>query len=85
MKVVFPLITVVFLAATAFAGVSAGLDYLFGVIIPYFALLVFLIGFIWRIYDWLKSPVPFRIPTTCGQAKSLEWIKTNELETKDRY
>ena len=85
MKVVFPLITVVFLAATAFAGVSAGLDYLFGVIIPYFALLVFLIGFIWRIYDWVKSPVPFRIPTTCGQAKSLDWIKKNELESPSGF
>ena len=33
MKVIYPLIAVVFLGAIAFAGVSAGLDYLFGVII----------------------------------------------------
>ena len=85
MKVIYPLIAVVFLGAIAFAGVSAGLDYLFGVIIPYFALLVFLVGFIWRIYDWVKSPVPFRIPTTCGQAKSLEWIKKDELESPSGF
>ncbi len=30
--------------------------------------------------NWAKSPVPFRIPTTCGQEKSLPWIKTNPLE-----
>ena len=81
MKVIYPLIAVVFLGAVAFAGVSAGLDYLFGVIIPYFALFVFFVGFIWRIYDWVKSPVPFNIPTTCGQGKSLDWIKKNELES----
>lgn len=85
MKVIYPLIAVVFLGAVAFAGVSAGLDYLFGVIIPYFALFVFLVGFIWRIYDWVKSPVPFRIPTTCGQAKSLEWIKKDELESPSGF
>ncbi len=85
MKVVYPLIAVIFLSAVAFAGVSAGLDYLFGVIIPYFALFVFLSGFVWRIYDWVKSPVPFRIPTTSGQAKSLEWIKKNELESPSGF
>lgn len=85
MKVIYPLIAVVFLGAVAFAGVSAGLDYLFGVIIPYFALFVFLVGFIWRIYGWVKSPVPFRIPTTGGQAKSLEWIKKDELESPSGF
>ena len=85
MKVVFPLIAVIFLAATAYAGISAGMDYFFGVIIPYFATLVFLVGFIWRIYDWVRSPVPFRIPTTCGQAKSLDWIKKNEFESPSGF
>jgi len=75
MKVIYPLIAVVFLGAIAFAGVSAGLDYLFGVIIPYFALLVFLVGFIWRIYDWVKSPVPFGIPTTCARPNPWNGLK----------
>jgi nitrate reductase gamma subunit len=30
---------------------------------------------------WAKSPVPFRIPTTCGQQKSLPWIKSNAMES----
>ena len=30
--------------------------------------------------QWAKIPVPFRITTTCGQEKSLPWIKANELE-----
>jgi nitrate reductase gamma subunit len=27
------------------------------------------------VIGWANSPVPFRIPTTCGQQKSLPWIK----------
>jgi nitrate reductase gamma subunit len=30
--------------------------------------------------QWGRSPVPFRIPTTCGQMESLPWIKQNKLE-----
>ncbi len=37
-------------------------------------------AFIYRIDKWARSPVPFRIPTTCGQGKSLPWIKTNPVE-----
>jgi nitrate reductase gamma subunit len=55
--------------------------YIFGVIIPYFALAVFIIGLIYRVVKWARSPVPFRIPTTCGQQKSLDGIKANNLES----
>ena len=48
--------------------------------VPYLAFVVFLGGFVYRIFQWAKSPVPFRIPTTCGQEKSLPWIKNNPLE-----
>ena len=47
--------------------------------------LLFILGFTWRIFDWMKSPVPFRIPTTSGQAKSLEWIKKDELESPSGF
>ncbi|MDI6790910.1 MAG: sulfate reduction electron transfer complex DsrMKJOP subunit DsrM, partial [Thermodesulfobacteriota bacterium] len=57
-----------------------GMNYLFGVFIPYVALLIFLIGFIRRVVQWGRSPVPFRIPTTCGQEKSLPWVKHNRLD-----
>jgi nitrate reductase gamma subunit len=30
---------------------------------------------------WAGAPVPFRIPTTCGQQKSLPWIKASFLES----
>jgi nitrate reductase gamma subunit len=52
---------------------------LFGVIVPYAALLSFLAGVVFRVLRWAKSPVPFRIPTTCGQQKSLPWIKSSWL------
>jgi nitrate reductase gamma subunit len=38
------------------------------------------VGFVLRILRWARCPVPFRIPTTCGQQKSLSWIKNNNLE-----
>jgi nitrate reductase gamma subunit len=52
----------------------------FGIVLPYLALLIFLAGFIFRVIKWGKSPVPFQIPTTCGQQQSLPWIKANKIE-----
>jgi nitrate reductase gamma subunit len=54
---------------------------LFGIIIPYGAFIAFLAGVTYRIILWAKSPVPFRIPTTCGQQKSLPWIEPAPLES----
>ena len=85
MKVIYPLIAVLLLAAVGYLGAAAGLDFLFGVIIPYLSVLLFFVGFTWRIFEWMKSPVPFRIPTTCGQAKSLKWIKRDELESPSGF
>ncbi|MBD3382071.1 MAG: menaquinol oxidoreductase [candidate division Zixibacteria bacterium] len=58
----------------------ADLDFLFGVVFPYAAILIFLVGFIYRIIRWAQSPVPFKITTTCGQQKSLDWIKDSPFE-----
>ncbi len=85
MKVLYPLILVIFLSLISYLGALAGLDFLLGVIIPYISSLLFILGFIWRILDWMKSPVPFRIPTTSGQAKSLDWIKKDELESPSGF
>jgi len=75
------LFLVIFLVLLSLVGVGAiGLNGLFGVYIPYVASAIFLIGVIIRVLQWAKIPVPFRIPTTCGQAKSLPWIKANNLE-----
>ena len=75
-----PLLAVVALFLLGYFGAQAGLGLLFGVILPYIAVVLFLGGLIYRILDWAKVPVPFRIPTTCGQEKSLPWIKSSPLE-----
>jgi nitrate reductase gamma subunit len=81
MRLWLPLIGVAALIIIAYAGVSgAGLNYLFGVFIPYLAFIIFVIGFISRVVKWGRSPVPFRIPTTAGQEKSLPWIKDNKID-----
>jgi len=55
--------------------------YLFGIVIPYIAVVLFIVGIIYRVVKWARSPVPFRIPTTGGQQKSLPWIKANNFES----
>jgi nitrate reductase gamma subunit len=57
------------------------LNTLFAIVIPYTAIAIFIIGFIYRIIVWACSPVPFHIPTVCGQQKSLLWIKSNKTES----
>jgi nitrate reductase gamma subunit len=79
-------LTALFGVAVLFVIVYLGVDVLgmhslFGVILPYAAIFLFLIGFVVRIFQWAKSPVPFRIPTTSGQQKSLKFIKNNNLES----
>ncbi|MEI6608415.1 MAG: sulfate reduction electron transfer complex DsrMKJOP subunit DsrM [Deltaproteobacteria bacterium] len=61
-------------------ALNQSLVYLLIVIIPYAAFVIFLAGFIYRVVKWWITPVPFRIPTTCGQQKSLPWIKNNPVE-----
>lgn len=81
MGIKFSLIAVVALIATVFIGVKvAGLTFFFGVIVPYVAFFTFLLGFCYRVLQWARVPVPFRIPTTGGQQQSLPWIKQNKLD-----
>ncbi|MFA4915339.1 MAG: sulfate reduction electron transfer complex DsrMKJOP subunit DsrM [Syntrophales bacterium] len=82
MGVWFSLFAVLILTFIAFMGVEMGkLNILFGVVIPYAALIVFIVGVISRVVRWARSPVPFRITTVCGQQKSLPWIKSNNIES----
>ncbi|HTP05023.1 MAG TPA: sulfate reduction electron transfer complex DsrMKJOP subunit DsrM [Nitrospirota bacterium] len=82
MKALVSFIAVLLLVLIAYAGVAAAnLRFLFGVIIPYAAFLMFVVGMIVRVLKWGSSPVPFRIPTTCGQQKSFPWIKQSKLES----
>jgi len=82
MKYTFPLGAVIALVLIAWIGSNIpGMQYLFGVAVPYLAMTIFLVGFCYRVIQWAKSPVPFRIPTTCGQEYSLPWIKHDKLES----
>jgi nitrate reductase gamma subunit len=58
-----------------------GLYSIFAIFIPYAAVLLFVVGFIYRVLKWASSPVPFHIPTVCGQQKSLPWIKADNLDS----
>ena len=81
MGALLSLVEVAVLVVIAFAGVSLGdLRFLFGVAIPGVAFAVFIAGIIYRVVRWAQSPVPFRIPTTAGQQKSLTWVKNEELD-----
>jgi nitrate reductase gamma subunit len=72
------------LVAIPLVGVwGAHLEWLFGIVIPYVAVLIFFVGVIRKIVDWAKAPVPFRIPTTCAQQKTLPWIKHGYAEKLD--
>jgi nitrate reductase gamma subunit len=73
------LLLIVVLFLVALLGVQSPL--VFGVIIPYAAITIFVLGIIYRVIKWARSPVPFRWPTTAGQQKSLPWIKANNLES----
>jgi nitrate reductase gamma subunit len=81
MKVVYALVAVAALLTLPLVGAQQpGLRLFFGTIVPYVALALFVGGLIYRVLSWAKSPVPFRITTTCGQQKTLDWIKHDELE-----
>ena len=81
MGLLFSFFTVIALIVIVFIGVkAANLHYLFGVIIPYAAFVTFVIGVVYRVIQWGRIPVPFRIPTTAGQEKSFPWIKYNKVD-----
>jgi nitrate reductase gamma subunit len=77
----YSLLAVIALFLLAYLGVeAAGLELLFGIVIPYVAVAVFLAGFVYRVMGWARSAVPFCIPSTCGQQKSLPWIKPSKID-----
>lgn len=79
--IILSFITVLVLVFIPFIGIQAAdLQLVFGVVIPYAALFIFLAGVVGRLLLWSHSPVPFRIPTTAGQQKSLPWIKPGKIE-----
>lgn len=82
MNLIFSVIVLLILILIPIIGVNVlGLNSLFGIFIPYLAFIIFFFGLIYRIINWARSPQPFKIPTTCGQQKSLSWIKHSRLES----
>lgn len=81
MNVIMSLVAVVAIMAVAYFGVeNGGMQMVFGTVLPYIGFALFVVGMIYRVVYWAKSPVPFRITTTCGQQKSLSWIKQSKIE-----
>jgi len=75
-KYLYSLGAVIVLFLLAYLGVeAAGLEVLFGIVFPYLAVAVFIVGFAYKVMGWAKSPVPFQIPSTCGQQKSIPGFK----------
>ena len=77
------LIAVSVLLSAGMIGAGMGFRTLFGIIVPYLAFSIFLVGLIYRVLGWAGVPVPFRIPTTCGQQKTLPWIRQDRLDNPD--
>ena len=78
---VVSLIAVMVLCLLAYVGAGPlGLEGLFGIILPYLAVVLFIYGVIYRLVGWARSPVPFRITTTAGQQETLPWIKQDKFE-----
>jgi nitrate reductase gamma subunit len=81
MGAVISLVAVVGLALVAMIAVWVGdLRFLVGVVVPGVAFVVCVAGLVGRVVRWGRSAVPFRIPTTCGQQRSLPWIRHRELD-----
>lgn len=76
------LIAVIVLFLIAYVGTQqgAGLQVVFGIIVPYLAVILFVVGFARRVMGWSRSAVPFRITTTSGQQSSLPWIKQAKID-----
>jgi len=82
MRALIALLAVAALLAIVYAGVGlADQQFLFGIVIPYAAVVLFLVGLVYRVLLWAGAPVPFRIPTTCGAQKSLPWLRHERLES----
>jgi [DsrC]-trisulfide reductase subunit M len=78
MNALSSLILVLAVGGVAYAGGEISSSrWILGVVFPYLAILAFLAGLTYRVIKWASSAVPFHIPTTCGQQKSLPWIKSS--------
>lgn len=80
MTILVSLLAVLVLILLPIAAFAAGLKGLIGIAVPYIAIALFIGGIVYRVVKWGRSPVPFRIPTTAGQQKSLRWLASSKLD-----
>ncbi|MBI4704397.1 MAG: sulfate reduction electron transfer complex DsrMKJOP subunit DsrM, partial [Deltaproteobacteria bacterium] len=81
MKAMYALMAVLVLGTLAALGAqSDGLRGVLAIGVPYLALVLFVGGLAYRVVKWARVPVPFRVPSTCGQQRSLAWIKPSRLD-----
>src|SRR5512139_1563731 len=76
---IFGIVLLLLLVVIGIEGI--GFYSFFGIFIPYVAILLFVVGFIYRVLKWASSPVPFHVPTVSGQQKSLSWIKADSIDS----
>ena len=81
MNALYSLLAVLALVLAGFAcGQSEPARVILATFIPCAAFAVLLVGFCWRVVRWASAPVPFHIPVTCGQQKSLPWIRSAKID-----
>jgi len=81
MRVLGPAIAVGALASAAYLlAQGEGLQGFLGIVVPYLAVAAFVVGLAVRVIGWARSPVPFRVPTTCGQQRALPWMKSARFD-----
>jgi len=82
MNMITALAAVCILAAVGYGGGQVeALRFVFGTALPYLGIVIFLGGLVYQVMRWSSSPVPFKIPTTSGQQRSLPWIKHSKLDS----
>jgi nitrate reductase gamma subunit len=81
MNALLSLVAVLILAAAAWVGGYVDLlRPVLGIVVPSLAVAVFAVGVAANVVRWARAPVPFRITTTCGQQRTLPWIKASWIE-----
>jgi len=80
MRLGIPALVVAALVAVGLAVPAMGGGAFFGIVLPTLAFALFAGGMAWKVLAWARVPVPFRIPTTCGQQASLPWIRQSRFD-----
>ena len=77
MRALYALIAVAILLGVVYVGAGpVGLTFVFGVLLPYVAIALFLVGLVYRVFLWAKAPVPSR------RLKSLTEATARSSETR---